>query len=197
MTLATAQPDSQSRRYCVGCQSVREADEFSSSTNIRCKECSKAKAKSTAQQNRELTQQRAVNKLLEMVVREPDQVLTRSESARQIKEELGGQSVINKLYANKLMEVLNSDSANAKVKGLMALRALDADVDASKDQLKQGLSRLSDEELAQLGMALLTRALAAEGNYELLADLADQCGYELVPKTLGVVDGTAEEVACA
>lgn len=196
MQLATVQTDSPQTRYCVGCQTARAAEEFATPQSLRCKACVGQKISSGQKRFRAEVQERAANKLLEMVIREPENVLTRSENAKAIKRRLGGQEAINVLYADKLLEVLQGDSINGKIKGLLALRALDADEDASKSQLQNGLKQLSDEELAQLGMALLTRALAADGNLELLSELADQCGYTLVPKELAIVEGTAE-VACA
>jgi hypothetical protein len=190
MTTATVQRETY---FCPMCQTHKSAKEFYGShperKSINCKECEGKRQEERKLAKREEIIESAVSRILKRMAK-GDGVASKTPWGQRVITLLGQQQDVDQLVADCLRGLLQ-DPANwrARIEGVKAYERLQQSVDATKDGLQDNLAKLNDDELAQLGMALVMRALAAEGNYELLRTLASQCGFRLV--ALDTIDSNA------
>lgn len=165
-------------RYCYGCQRHQPITDFKTHQHT-CASCVSA---GRGEQRRELIVQRSVVQLLREVTRDTGKLRDKKDWMERVVGGVASPEELDRLCSRAILRMLeNEKSWKANLDAVKLIRDFKSLVDEGQDRLKDNLAKLSDEDLLQLGLGLVTRAMADTGNIELLEELAAQFGYRLVP----------------
>lgn len=155
-----------------------------------CDECVR---RGVGEERREIIINRAVAKLIKEVSRDTGKMRDKSDWMGRVVGQVATPEELDRLCAQGIRRALESQTSwKAPLDAIKLIKEFKSLADEGRDNLKDSLAQLSDEDLLQLGMGLITRALAVEGNIELLEELASQFGYRLVP--ISHIEGSAVPV---
>lgn len=176
-------------RHCTACLTHKPASDFGANHKHTCRECVRRKGRESS---RKAVRDRNVQELVRTISDESADLSSKKAFADGVMKKIAPAEELETLVANNYRALLLEESWRAKSEGLKAIERLQ---DARDDgrELREGLSKLSEDQKCQLALGLLMRAQDAEGTIDILREFADELGYALIPKDS--LEGSASPTA--